>query len=58
MSARRMDGQWRETEHERNARLKRKRIAASQKEAAPGGASCQSSEQHMPETTPKGEQPS
>ena len=56
MSYRRMDAQFRETEWEKNERLKRKRLAAFKKEAVPGGASCQSSEQHIPETTPNDEQ--
>jgi len=51
MSARRMDSQWRETEYERNARLRKKRLAASQKEAVPSGTACQSAEQAVPETT-------
>lgn len=51
MSAGRMDSQWRETEYEKNARLKKKRLAAIRKEAVPGGDLCQSIEHPMHETT-------
>lgn len=52
----RWDAQFRETEWEKNERLKRKRLAAIKKEAVPGGSACHSAEHAMPETTPKGEQ--
>jgi len=53
-----LDSQFRMMEWEKKeARLlRRKRLAASQKEAVPSGANCQSEEQRKPETTPNDEQ--